>query len=149
MRNRRTLPRLVVTASIAAAFIATAAVAGAPVAGAAKADDTVIINCLGRKVVEPKQIVIACADAGVAVVQIQWTSWTANGARGSGTLAWNTCLPKDCASGLVEKYPVRITLGRVASGPGVSVFSRMTLAFPEGGPAAADSSRYSLDNAQR
>jgi hypothetical protein len=37
----------------------------------------------------------------------------------------------------------------VASGPDVSVFSRMVLAFPDGGPAAAEKATCTLDNVQR
>jgi hypothetical protein len=143
MSLRRALPLLAVTVTVVAAGI------GAAPAAEAASNDTVVVNCVGKKVVQPKQIVVTCADAGVAVVDIKWTSWTANVARGSGTLAWNTCLPTDCASGIVQKYPVRITLGRVASAPSISAFTRMTLAFPEGGPAGAETSRYTLDNAQR
>ena len=70
-------------------------------------------------------------------------------ARGTGTLAWNTCLPTTCVDGIVETYKVRVTLGRVASGPEAAVFTRMTLAFPDGGPAAAETATYTLDNARR
>lgn len=134
---------LVAAITLAAASGAVAA----PSAWAVDATDTGIVNCLGREVVKPKQVVVSCADAAVAVVRITWSRWDANGARGTGTLAWNTCLPTDCADGIVQKYPVRISLGRVASGPSASVFTRMTLAFPDGGPAAAETATYTLDNA--
>jgi hypothetical protein len=141
------------TVSRTAALLSTlalASTAGLVATGPAAAaeSDTVVINCLGASVVKPKQIVITCADAGVSVVKITWSSWTPNRATGTGTLAWNTCLPEDCASGIVEKYKARITLGRVASGPGVTAFSRMTLTFPQGGPAVAETATYTLDNAQ-
>ena len=76
---------------------------------------------------------------------ITWSSWTANGAKGVGTLAWNTCLPETCVDGIVQKYKVKVILGGVASAPNVSVFSQMTLAFPKGGPAAAETATYTLD----
>lgn len=137
-------------AILAAATLVTAAgaTAAAP-ASAVDATDTAIITCVGREVVKPRQIVVTCADAGVSVVRIRWSRWDANGARGTGTLAWNTCLPITCADGIVEKYAVRVSLGRVASGPEGSVFSRMTLGFPDGGPAAAETATYTLDNARR
>ena len=140
MLTRRALPMLVLTP-----IMATAVIAVAPTASAADPTDTVIVNCIANPVTQPKQIVVTCADAGVAVTKINWTSWTANAARGTGTLTWNTCLPKTCVAGIVEKYKVRISLGRVASGPGINVFSRMTLAFPEGGPAAAETATYTLN----
>ena len=136
------------TLAIAAATagVALGGLAIAPTAGAAPTA-TVVINCVGKGVVKPKQIIIACADAGVMVYKISWTSWTDNEAKGTGTLAWNTCLPKTCVAGIVQKYKVKITLGRVASGPNVTVFSGMTLNFgKDGGPAAAKTSTYILDN---
>ena len=144
MRTRR--PAVMVTA--AAVVMAAGVVTAAP-ASAVDANDTGIITCLGKEVVRPKQIVVTCADGGVSVGKISWSRWDANSARGTGTLSWNTCLPTDCADGIVETYTVRITLGRVASGPSVSVFTRMILAFPDGGPAAAEKATYTLDNAQR
>ena len=119
-----------------------------PATAAAAPGDTTIVNCRGNQVVKPKQIVITCADGGVSVVRISWSTWTPNRATGTGTLAWNTCLPEDCASGIVQKYKARIRLGRVASGPGVTAFTRMTLTFPQGGPAAAEPATYTIDNPQ-
>jgi hypothetical protein len=140
MLTRRAIPVLVVPMAIAAGLVAVA-----PAASAADPTDTVVVNCIANPVIRPKQIVVTCADAGVAVTKINWTSWTANAARGTGTLTWNTCLPKTCVAGIIEKYNVRISLGRVASGPGINVFSRMSLAFPEGGPAAAETATYTLN----
>lgn len=54
-----------------------------------------------------------------------------------------------CADGVEKTYPVRITLGRVASGPDTGVFTRMTLAFPDDRPAAAETDTYPLDSARR
>ncbi|MCX6431765.1 MAG: hypothetical protein NTX29_02950 [Actinobacteria bacterium] len=144
MLIRRALPILVLAPAMGAAVIA-----GAPAASAADPADTVVVNCLGKQVTQPKQIVVTCADAAVTVMKIDWSSWTANGARGTGTLAWNTCLPKTCVAGIVEIYKVRVSLGRVASAPNISAFTRMTLAFPEGGPAAAETATYTLDNRVR
>jgi hypothetical protein len=135
---------------IAGACAATLAVGSlAAVPASAAPADTVVINCLGKGVVKPKQIVLSCADAGLVVSGISWTSWTANDAKGVGTLVWNTCLPQTCANGIVQKFKARVSLGRVASGPSVTVFSQMTLVFANGGPAAADSVTYSLDNELR
>jgi hypothetical protein len=124
---------------------ALALFAGAPSASAATGDP-VVVDCLGKGVQKPKEIVLACADAGIMVDGIRWTSWNANRARGTGTLVWNTCLPTDCASGIVERFRVRIKLGGVASGPGKDVFSSMTLRFPQGGPAGLATGTYMLDN---
>ena len=132
------------TIAAATAGIAAGGLALAPAVTAA-AGDTVVINCVGKGEVKPKEIVVTCADAGVMVSKITWTKWNANEAKGSGTLVWNTCLPKTCVDGIVQTYKVKVTLGRVASGPNISVFSGMTLKFPAGGPAAAQTATYTLD----
>ena len=142
MRPRRSAALITAVAVISATGVVTAVPASA-------ADETSIVNCLGREVVQPRQVVVTCADGGVTVMKITWSRWDANRARGTGTLAWNTCLPTTCVDGIVETYKVRVTLGRVASGPEAAVFTRMTLAFPEGGPAAAETATYTLDNARR
>jgi len=138
------------TLTIAASTVAVGLGALA-VAPAATADNnkTVIVNCLGKGVVKPNEIVVSCADGAITVMNIKWSSWKVNRAQGSGTLAWNTCLPTDCASGIEQKYKVAVTLGRVASGPTAPAFTRMTLAFPNLGPAAAETSTYTLDNEWR
>jgi hypothetical protein len=116
----------------------------------AAAGDPLVVNCLGKGQVKPKQITIACADAGVYVYKITWTRWNADEARGTGMLVWNTCLPKTCVDGIVQKYAVKVRLGRVASGPSINVFSGMTLTFPgASGPASAETSTYTLDNQLR
>lgn len=139
---RRTVLTLAATASLAAAGLALA-----PAATAAEGTP-VVIDCAGKGVAKPKQIVLACADAGVAVTGIRWTRWTMNSATGVGTLTWNTCLPQTCVDGIVEKYRVRITLGGLASGPDIDVFSQMNLRFPKGGPAGLETGSYTLDNQQ-
>lgn len=134
-----------ITVAAAGAGVVLGGFAVAPTASAATGD-TVVVNCLGKGVVKPKQIVLACADDQIFVYKITWKSWKANEAKGSGTLVWNTCLPKTCAAGIVQKYQVNVKLGRVASGPGIDAFSGMTLSFPNGGPAAAETATYTLDN---
>jgi hypothetical protein len=90
---------------------------------------------------------MACADGQLFVYKLKSSKWTANEATGTGVLVWNTCLPTDCASGIVTQYNAKVTLGRVASGPHVTAFSGMTLTFQQfGGPAGADSSTFRLDN---
>ncbi len=140
MTARRALVTLIAVAGTVAAPLALA-----PAASAAEGKP-VVINCLGKGVTKPKEIVLACADAGIMIDAIRWTSWTNNKATGRGTLVWNTCLPTDCASGIVEKYRVRITLGGLASGPDIDVFSQASLRFPQGGPAGLETGSYTLDN---
>jgi len=138
---------LIRTAAIAAAgsSLVLAGIALAPMASA-ESSDTAIVNCQGKAQVKPKQIVLSCADANLFVYKITWSKWDANGATGKGTLVWNTCLPKTCVDGIVQKYKVSVKLGRVASAPNISVFSGMTLTFPGNAPAGAETATYTIDN---
>lgn len=130
-------------ATVGAVLLAGAAgLAAAPSAQAT--GDPVIIDCAGKGVTTPKSIVVTCADAGVSINKIAWTSWDRAGARGTGVLAWNTCLPKTCVAGIVRKYPVRITLSGLDSVPNVDAFTVIDVSFPKGGPAGLDAGQYTV-----
>ena len=137
--------RTVITA-VAVAACAGSSILGASAASAADSTQTGIVNCAGKIVTKPKQITITCADAGIALTKITWNSWSDNAATGTGTLTWNTCLPKTCAAGIVQRYKVGITLGGLASGPNANVFSQVALTFPKGGPAGLETGSYTIDN---
>ena len=149
MRIRRSVAAIAATA----ALVAVPAVSASAVAPAAKAPLPGIVNCAGQLEVKPKEIVIACADAGIMITDISWSKWNQNTAKGTGTLAWNTCLPATCVDGIVQTYKVKITLPMdgLATGPGangkfVDVFSKVSLAFPGSGPAGLETGSYTLDN---
>lgn len=132
--------------TIAAVIIMSAAGLAAPAVANAAPSDTSIVDCSGDLVTKPSTIVITCGDASVSINKITWSSWTADSAKGKGVLAWNTCLPKTCVNGIVQKYRVRIVLGGVASGTAGSVFSQVQLSFATVGPAALTSGSYTIDN---
>jgi hypothetical protein len=48
--------------------------------------------------VEPPNIVFACADYGIILENITWSSWGRTSATGTGTLVYKTCVPS-CAAG--------------------------------------------------
>ena len=140
MTVRRTIAVLATAAALTAGGTVVATTASAA------PNETNIVNCAGKLVAKPKSITITCADAAVTINKITWSKWNMNEATGTGTLAWNTCLPKTCVAGIVQKYKVRITLGGLASGPDVNVFSQVDLAFPKGGPAGLETGSYTIDN---
>jgi hypothetical protein len=87
-----------------------------------------------RPTVEPSEIVMACADDGFGIRDVRWSSWTADGARGSGTTWYKDCRP-NCAEGKIVDTPnVRIVLTTpVQNADGVLVWSRITFsALPPG-----------------
>ena len=58
-------------------------------AAAAQALRYVVLNCSFKPVVAPSTFTIACADAGIGVRDLRWTSWTPKLASGHGTF-WET-----------------------------------------------------------
>lgn len=146
--------RLVGLATAALTTAAAAAIVSTPAHAAEQPDPTktYVVNCQGQLEYKPKEIVFACGDGGVYFGKIRWTSWTMNEAKGTGTLYFNTCEP-DCGAGNIQKFPKRkLTLGGVATGPGmgtmVSMFSTLTGTFGKySGPAMAESATWVIDNA--
>ena len=64
----------------------------------------VVLDCGFKPVVAPSTFIITCADAGMGVQHLHWTSWTSKLASGYGTFWENDCTP-DCADGHVHYYP--------------------------------------------
>jgi hypothetical protein len=77
---------------------------------AATARPSVAPNCLGKPVVRPSEVVLACADAGLGVRAIQWLGWGAPVAAGLGTAFANDCTPS-CAAGHFHSYRAVLLLG--------------------------------------
>lgn len=139
----------VLTAAMTGATLGIATLVAPAVAAPS---DPSIVDCAGALVSKPKTISISCADGGVSINKIRWSSWTMNGAKGRGTLVVNSCIYTGgpaCVDGKTDSYQATITLGGLASGPGVDVFSQVDLAFPKGGPAGLAAGSYTLDNAIR
>lgn len=64
----------------------------------------VVLDCAFKPVVAPSTFIITCADAGIGVQDLRWTSWTPRLASGYGTFWENDCTP-DCADGHFHYYP--------------------------------------------
>lgn len=58
---------------------------------------------------KPKAITLTCADGGLYVDKIQWTSWSQKGATGTGIFYENLCEPS-CAEGKQVSEEVKIKL---------------------------------------
>ena len=143
-----------VLTGVAAVGLVAGFMGGTQVANASEQPNpnrTYIVDCTGGLAFKPREIVLACADAGVRFGNITWTRWNNNRAVGRGTLFVNTCEPT-CADGNVIRYQrVRLTLGQSASGPAfgtmVNIFSQLTGDFRSSqGPALASTSTWKLDN---
>ena len=70
-----------------------------------------VTNC-GILDYKPSVILKFCADAGVGIGQIEWTSWSAEGGRGTGTYEINDCAPT-CVEGKRHYSDVEIILSKI------------------------------------
>ncbi len=73
-------------------------------AATAKTPKYVVLDCSFKPVVAPPTFIISCADAGIGVQDLHWTSWTPKLASGYGTFWENDCTP-NCADGHFHYYP--------------------------------------------
>jgi hypothetical protein len=53
---------------------------------------------MGKNLVEPKTLVLACADANGVADSLVWTKWSSTTARAKGVYTWNLCVPYCAAS---------------------------------------------------
>jgi hypothetical protein len=61
---------------------------------------------------KPESITITCADGGIFVEKIQWSTWSKEGAVGTGIYSENLCEPS-CAEGKRVTAPVKLTLSNL------------------------------------
>jgi len=61
---------------------------------------------------KPESITITCADGGIFVDKIQWSTWSREGAIGTGVYSENLCGP-NCAEGERVTAPVKLTLSNL------------------------------------
>jgi hypothetical protein len=108
-----------------------------PAVATASSSRTLAINC-GRKEYKPREIILTCADAGILVDQLRWSSWNATKAVATGSYVENTCSPT-CSAGHTVSRPVKVTLlGRgICPGQPGHVFGLARLRFPKGTPPHA------------
>jgi hypothetical protein len=117
------------TAAPAAAAPTATALAGV---GVVSACDDAPPHSLSR---EPSVIILACADAGIGVQDLTWTSWTASSATGQGVLWENECVPTaSCGANKFSHYPVAVTLSVVKASAAGAWFSQLKVTWKDGRP---------------
>lgn len=95
---------------------------------------------------EPSVIILACADAGIGVQDLTWTSWTASSATGQGVLWENECVPTaSCGASKYSRYPVAVTLSAVKASAQGPWFSRLTVTWKDGRPPNQTPDTFSLE----
>ena len=66
---------------------------------------------------KPESITITCADGGIFVEKIQWSTWSKEGATGMGIYSENLCEP-NCAEGKRVTAPVNLALSNLTEHKG-------------------------------
>ena len=61
---------------------------------------------------EPELIFLTCADGGLYVEKIKWSTWSKDGATGMGIFSENLCEPS-CAEGQRVEAPVNVVLSEL------------------------------------
>lgn len=92
----------------------------------------VIADCTSpppyRLSTRPSAITLACADDGLGVEEMTWTSWTTSAATGHGTFWEKLCKPS-CATGKIGTYPVAVRVSAVKTSSQGPWFSRLTVTW--------------------
>ena len=132
--GRTTIGTLAVASSLLAGGLGLALPAhAAATSGLAHMTKYVVLNCNGKPEVKPGTIELACADDGLGLEHLHWTTgWTRHGAAGHGIFWENLCKP-NCAEGRIEKMRARVTLrgsAAVKGHPGDRQYTRLTAVFP-------------------
>jgi len=74
----------------------------------------------------PAEIMLTCADGGMIVTDIKWTTWTSKQAIGTGIYSQNMCEPS-CAEGTREDVPVTIKLSELFPYKGRNVLKKLDI----------------------
>jgi len=85
----------------------------------------VALDCTFKPVVRPGTYELACADDGLGITGMHWTTWTQHFASGYGTSWEKLCVP-NCASGKIGSYPVVAVLTGSATVKGYPADRRYT-----------------------
>lgn len=94
---------------------------------------------LGHRLIRPRTLILACADANTQAVHLVWTSWGAIKATATGTYTWNTCVPDCAASNTWDKTTAALTLSDPIKTAEGWLFERLTVRIT--GPAPHDIQR--------
>ena len=80
---------------------------------------------------KPESITITCADGGIFVEKIQWSSWSQDGATGMGIYSENLCEP-NCAEGERVTASVKLTLSNLTQYKGKVYLRTLDLTTSDG-----------------
>jgi hypothetical protein len=130
MKHARSIKFLGVITAVAGV---SAAVAQAlPADAAATSAKPVVVNCSNKLETRPANFTPYCADYGIVLKHMHWTSWNGHLASGYGTVSENDEYPSH-AAGKIFTVPVLVTFwgsAAVRGHQGDRTYTTMTLIFP-------------------
>lgn len=80
---------------------------------------------------KPEAITLTCADGGLYVDEITWTTWSKTGATGTGTFYENLCEPS-CAEGKFVSAPVIVELSNLTASKGKNYLRTLDISTQDG-----------------
>ena len=80
---------------------------------------------------KPELIFFTCADGGLYVEKIKWSTWTKDGATGSGIFSENLCEPS-CAEGQRVEAPVNVLLSNLTEQNGKYYLRTLDISTSDG-----------------
>jgi hypothetical protein len=80
---------------------------------------------------KPATITITCADGGISVNKIKWSTWDKSGATGTGTFHENLCEPS-CAEGEQVSALVNVTLNDLSPRQGKNYLRTIDISTQDG-----------------
>ena len=108
-------------------LLAGCGIAGNSAGSNSSSDETFISECGYGYAQKPSSITLTCADGGMYIDQIDYSSWDNNSASATGIFFSNDCDP-DCASGSLISNPVSIEIsGTKQDANGKTIFTDLTI----------------------
>ena len=80
---------------------------------------------------KPELIFLTCADGGLYVEKIKWSTWTKDGATGVGIFSENLCDPS-CAEGQRVEAPVNVVLSNLTEHNGKYYLRKLDIRTEDG-----------------
>jgi len=109
-----------------------------PGALAAQTHPQRLIDCSGKPVAEPVDVVLTCADAGISAQRLSWSSWSEPVTTAIGSVSVNSCTP-NCAAGTFSTYRIALIASGAKRCHGVLAYDALGYAFIGKSPPAQSS----------
>jgi hypothetical protein len=103
-----------------------------------------VVGDCTKSQVRPATIIIACADANLALTHLHWNTFGGTTATAAGSYSFNDCTP-NCAGGHFHALPVRVVLSNARICPDKrDDYRKATVSFTAGRPPGIKSATSSV-----